>query len=68
MNALYPIELSGFYKLCIKVLEEVRFPLWFFYRSKKMYNNFVQVFLLVYKKRLNISYRKFVEIAVENKP
>jgi len=37
-----------------------------FYRSKKMYNNFVHVFLLVYKERLNVSYRRFVEIASEN--
>ena len=67
MNALYPIELSGFYKLCIRVLEEVHFPLHFFYRSKKMYNNFVHVFLLVYKEKLNVSYRRFVEIADENR-
>ena len=67
MNALYPIELSGFYKLCCSVLEEVRFPLRFFYRSKKMYNNFVHVFLIVYKERLNVSYRRFVEIANENR-
>jgi transposase len=32
-----------------------------------MYNNFVHVFLLVYKERLNVSYRRFVEIADENK-
>ena len=67
MDALYPIRLSGFYKLCIRVLEEVRFPMHFFYRSKKMYNNFVHVFLLVYKEKLNVSYRRFVEIADENK-
>lgn len=67
MNALYPIQLSGFYKLCIHVLREVRFPMRFFYRSKKMYNNFVHVFLLVYKEKLNVSYRRFVEIADENK-
>ena len=67
MDALYPVQLSGFYKLCIRVLEEVRFPLRFFYRSKKMYNNFVHVFLLVYKEKLNVSYRRFVEIADENK-
>jgi len=67
MNALYPVQLSGFYKLCIRVLEEVRFPMHFFYRSKKMYNNFVHVFLLVYKERLNVSYRRFVEIADENR-
>jgi transposase len=38
----------------------------FFYRSKKMYNNFVHVFLLVYKERLNVSYRRFVQIASES--
>jgi IS5 family transposase len=32
-----------------------------------MYNNFVHVFLLVYKERLNVSYRRFVEIASEVK-
>ena len=31
-----------------------------------MYNNFVHCFLLVYKERLNVSYRRFVEIAEEN--
>ncbi len=38
----------------------------FFYRSKKMYGNFVHCFLLVYKERLNVSYRRFVEICDEN--
>ena len=66
MNALYAIRVSDFYKLCFRVLEEVRFPMHFFYRSKKTYNNFVHVFLLVYKERLNVSYRRFVEIAAEN--
>jgi len=66
MSVLYPIRVSGFYNLCIRVLGEVRFPMHFFYRSKKMYNNFVHVFLLVYKERLNVSYRRFVEIADEN--
>ena len=67
MNALYGIRVSDFYNLCSGVLKEVRFPMHFFYRSKKMYNNFVHVFLLVYKERLNVSYRRFVEIADENK-
>ena len=40
-------------------------PLHNFYRSKKMYNNFVHVFLLVMKERLNVSYRRFVQIATE---
>jgi hypothetical protein len=66
MSVLYPIHVSGFYKLCIQVLEEVRFPMHFFYRSKKMYGNFVHCFLLVYKERLNLAYRPFVEVCEEN--
>lgn len=66
MSVLYPIRVSGFYSLCVRVLEEVRFPMHFFYRSKKMYGNFVHCFLLVYKERLNVSYRRFVEICDEN--
>jgi len=34
--------------------------------SKKMYGNFVHCFLLVYREKLNVSYRRFVEIANEN--
>lgn len=66
MNALHGIQLSGFYNLCCRVFEEVRFPLRFSNFSKRMYGNFVHTFLLVYKERLNISYRRFVEIAAEN--
>jgi len=66
MNALYPIRVSGFYNLCLRVLGEVRFPMHFSNFSKKMYGNFVHVFLLVYKEKLNVSYRRFVEIADEN--
>lgn len=63
MNALYGIRVSGFYKLCLRVFEEIRFPFRFSNFSKKMYGNFVHTFLLVYKERLNVSYRRFVEIA-----
>ncbi|MFH1895759.1 MAG: IS5 family transposase [archaeon] len=62
MNALYEIRVSGFYKLCLQVFEEIRFPFCFSNFSKKMYGNFVHTFLLVYKERLNVSYRRFVEI------
>jgi len=63
MNALYEVRVSGFYKLCLRVFEEIRFPFCFSNFSKKMYGNFVHTFLLVYKERLNVSYRRFVEIA-----
>jgi len=63
MNALYEVRVSGFYKLCLRVFEEIRFPFCFSNFSKKMYGNFVHTFLLVYKERLNVSYGRFVEIA-----
>lgn len=65
MNALYGIRRSSFYNLCLRVFKEVRFPLRFSNFSKKMYGNFVHCFLLIYKERLNVSYRRFVEIAEE---
>lgn len=40
-------------------------PLHNFKRSKRLYNNFVHVFLLATKERLNVSYRRFVELAAE---
>ncbi|MFH1390791.1 MAG: IS5 family transposase [Candidatus Diapherotrites archaeon] len=36
-----------------------------FYRSKKMYNNFVHIFLLVLKQRLKLSYRRLEALASE---
>ena len=65
MNALIPIATSDFYKLCLRVCAQARLPLHNFYRSKKMYNNFVHVFLLVLKQRLKLSYRRLEEIASE---
>ena len=66
MNALYPIRISGFYNLCTRVFEEIKFPVQFSNFSKKMYGNFVHTFLLIYKEKLNVSYRRFVQIASEN--
>jgi len=66
MNALYPIQHSNFYNLCLKVFHEIRFPMHFSNFSKKMYGNFTHTFLLIYKERLNVSYRRFIEIASEN--
>jgi len=64
--SIYGICTSDFYKLSLRVFNEVRMPMHNFYRSKKMYNNFVHCFLLVYKERLNLSYRRFAQIATEN--
>ncbi|MDO8633748.1 MAG: IS5 family transposase [archaeon] len=46
-------------------MNEIKFPYRFSVFSKRMYGNFVHVFLLVYKERLNVSYRRFVQIASE---
>jgi len=63
--SVYGISVSKFYKVCLRVFSEVRFPIRFSNFSKRMYGNFVHVFLLVYKERLNVSYRRFVQIAEE---
>jgi len=66
MNALYPIRVSSFYSLCTRVFEQIKFPVRFSNFSKKMYGNFAHTFLLIYKEKLNVSYRRFVEICEEN--
>jgi transposase len=65
MNMLYPVKLNTFYQLVEKVFNEVRFPLRFSNFSKRMYGNFTHVFLLVYKEKLNLSYRRFVQVCEE---
>ena len=66
MSILYPIEYNNFYRLVENVCFEVRLPFRFSTFSKKMYGNFVHVFLCVYKEKLNLSYRRFVEVCNEN--
>lgn len=66
MSILYPIEYNNFYRLVENVCFEVRLPFRFSSFSKKMYGNFVHVFLCVYKEKLNLSYRRFVEVCKEN--
>lgn len=63
---LHPIEYNNFYRLVENVCFEVRLPFRFSNFSKKMYGNFVHVFLVVYKEKLNLSYRRFVEVCSEN--
>ena len=65
MNALVPIQHSDFFNLCLCAFEHARIPLRNFYRSKKMYNNFVHIFLLVLKQRLKVSYRQLEQLALE---
>lgn len=66
MNGLYPIKCSNFYNLCLRVFEEVRFPIRFSNFSKRMYGNFTHVFFLIMKERNQASYRRLVEMANEN--
>lgn len=66
MSILYSIEYNNFYRLVENVCFEVRLPFRFSNFSKKMYGNFVHVFLCVYKEKLNLSYRRFVEVCEEN--
>ncbi len=63
---LYPIEYNNFYRLVENACFEVRLPFRFSNFSKKMYGNFVHVFLVAYKEKLNLSYRRFVEVCAEN--
>lgn len=66
MNVLRPIKYNNFYRLVEKVCFEVRLPFRFSNFSKTMYGNFVHIFLVVYKEKLNLSYRRFVEVCEEN--
>jgi transposase len=66
MNSVYPVEYNNFYRLVEDVCFEVRLPFRFSNFSKTMYGNFVHVFLCVYKEKLNLSYRRFVEVCEEN--
>lgn len=63
---LHSIEYNNFYRLVENVCFEVRLPFRFSNFSKTMYGNFVHVFLCVYKEKLNLSYRRFVEVCEEN--
>ena len=60
-----PIRCSDFYKLCLRAFEHAGLPYYKTLRSKKMYGNFVHVFLLVLKQRLKVSYRRLVALASE---
>ena len=66
MSILYPIRVNNFFllveKLCfLSGVKNTRH-----YHSKKMYGNIKLAFLVCYKEKLNVSYRRFVEICEEN--
>ncbi len=67
MSSLVPVEYNSFFCVVERAFFEARIPLYFSNFSKKMYGNFVHIFLHVYKERLNCSYRRFEAIATENR-
>jgi len=66
MSVLYPVKVNSFYSLVEKLCFVCKIP----YRksnfSKKMYGNVKLAFLVCYKEKLNVSYRRFIEICGEN--
>jgi len=63
MNMLCPIINNDFGKLVERVFNECRVPFRNSKYSNHVYSNFVHVYCLVYKERLNVSYRRFERIA-----
>lgn len=66
MNMLYPIKVNNFFDLIEKLcfLAKIKNTKSVF--SKQMYGNIKLTFLVAYKEKLNVSYRRFVEICEEN--
>jgi len=63
---LYPIRVNNFFHLVEKLcfLAKIKNTKSVF--SKQMYGNIKLVFLVAYKEKLNVSYRRFAEICEEN--
>jgi len=66
MSILYPVRINNFFQLVEKLCEIVSVKNTNHYHSKKMYGNIKLTFLVCYKEKLNVSYRRFVEICDEN--
>ena len=66
MMNIYPVRVNNFFHLVEKLcfLAKIKNTKSVF--SKKMYGNIKLVFLVAYKEKLNVSYRRFVEICEEN--
>ena len=65
MSSIVSVEYNPFIRVVELAFFEARIPLYSHRFSKKMYGNFVHVFLHVYKERLKCSYRRFATIATE---
>lgn len=66
MTVFYGIKVNGFYQLVERLCGVARIKNVNSTFSKKMYGNIVLTFLIVYKEKLNVSYRRFVQICDEN--
>ena len=66
MTILYPIKVNNFFHLVEKLcwISNIKNTKSVF--SKQMYGNIKLTFLIAYKEKLNVSYRRFVEICDEN--
>jgi transposase len=66
MNMLYSIKVNNFFDLIEKLcfLAKIKNTKSVF--SKQMYGNIKLTFLVAYKEKLNVSYRRFIQICDEN--
>jgi transposase len=63
MEILAPIPNNLFGKTAEKAFSEVRLPFRNSKYSNRIYSNFVHIFCLLYKERLQASYRRFAQLA-----
>ena len=66
MKNIYPVRVNNFFHLVEKLCGLVNMKNTKSVFSKKMYGNIKLTFLVAYKEKLNVSYRRFVEICEEN--
>lgn len=66
MKEIYPIQVNNFFDLVEKVCYQAKIKNTKSVFSKTMYGNIKLVFLITYKEKLNVSYRRFTEICDEN--
>jgi IS5 family transposase len=66
MNTVYPVRVNNFFGLVERLCFIARIKNTNTLRSKQMYGNIKLVFLVCYKEKLNVSYRRFVQICDEN--
>jgi len=66
MKEIYPIQVNNFFDLIEKLCYETKIKNTKRVFSKTMYGNIKLTFLVAYKEKLNVSYRRFTEICKEN--